>query len=85
NMASRADKEKEVIVAEKGLRQLRKGTKESKSSTTKAPPARRFGEKFIEEHGLKWFNAQKEATYAPEIGLMRADLHLSSLISGTLS
>ncbi|MCE3050419.1 hypothetical protein HAX54_047158, partial [Datura stramonium] len=25
-----------------------------------------FGAKVVEEHGLNWFNAQKEAKYAPE-------------------
>ncbi|MCE3217059.1 hypothetical protein HAX54_010201, partial [Datura stramonium] len=45
---------------------LRKGTKGLKSSATKAPPARRFRAKVVEEHGLKWFNIQKEAKYAQE-------------------
>ncbi|MCD9639978.1 hypothetical protein HAX54_024989, partial [Datura stramonium] len=27
---------------------------------------KRFGAKVVEEHGLKWFNIQKEAKYAPE-------------------
>ncbi|MCD9646013.1 hypothetical protein HAX54_035508, partial [Datura stramonium] len=59
-MASRANKEKEVVVASKGLRRLQKGVASS-SSTQKAPPARIFGAKSVEEHELKWFNAQKEA------------------------
>ncbi|MCD7462843.1 hypothetical protein HAX54_049455 [Datura stramonium] len=63
-MASHADKGKEVVVLDKGLKRLRKGTKGPKSSTTKAPAARRFGEKVMEKHGLKWLNAQKEAKYA---------------------
>ncbi|MCD7451903.1 hypothetical protein HAX54_013982, partial [Datura stramonium] len=51
-MASYEDKGKEVIVTDKGLKRLRKGTKGSKSSATKAPPARRFGAKVMEEYGL---------------------------------
>ncbi|MCD9644140.1 hypothetical protein HAX54_032126, partial [Datura stramonium] len=51
-MASRGDKGKEVVVAEKGLKRLRKGIKGSNSSPVKAPPIRRFRAKAIEEHGL---------------------------------
>ncbi|MCD7445833.1 hypothetical protein HAX54_000072, partial [Datura stramonium] len=36
------------------------------SSVPRAPPARRFRVKAVEEHGLKWFNAQKEDKYALE-------------------
>ncbi|MCE3051000.1 hypothetical protein HAX54_048710, partial [Datura stramonium] len=60
-MASRADKGKEMAVADKGFKRLKKGTKGSKSSTAKALPARRFGAKDIEENGLKWFNEQNQA------------------------
>ncbi|MCE2055239.1 hypothetical protein HAX54_042264, partial [Datura stramonium] len=65
-MASRANNGKEVVVSDKGLKGLRKGTKGSKSSTIKSPPARRFRANALEEHGLKWFNAEKEAKYAQE-------------------
>ncbi|MCD9643873.1 hypothetical protein HAX54_031757, partial [Datura stramonium] len=41
-----------------------KGTKRSNSSAAKAPHSRRFKAKAVEEHGLKWFNAQKEAKCA---------------------
>ncbi|MCD7468179.1 hypothetical protein HAX54_006136, partial [Datura stramonium] len=58
-MASCVDKGKEVGVIDKGHKRLKKGTKGSKSSTTKTPPIRRFGAKVVEQHGLKWFNAQK--------------------------
>ncbi|MCE2055061.1 hypothetical protein HAX54_041871, partial [Datura stramonium] len=63
-MASRVDKGKEVVVADKGLKRLRKGTKGLKSLAAKTPPARRFRAKAIKEHGLKWFNTEKEAKYA---------------------
>ncbi|MCE3215423.1 hypothetical protein HAX54_002337, partial [Datura stramonium] len=36
------------------------------SAKCQAPPARRYGAKVVEEHGLKWFNAQTKATYALE-------------------
>ncbi|MCD7448785.1 hypothetical protein HAX54_046321, partial [Datura stramonium] len=65
-MASKADKRKEVETANRGLKQPRKGTKGLSSSAAKETPARRFGAKAIEPHGLKWFNAQKESKYAPE-------------------
>ncbi|MCD7461742.1 hypothetical protein HAX54_047003 [Datura stramonium] len=64
-MASRAYKGKEVAVSSKGFKRLRKGVTSS-SSTQKAPPARRFGAKAMEEHGLKWFNAQKKEKYVLE-------------------
>ncbi|MCD9638302.1 hypothetical protein HAX54_022177, partial [Datura stramonium] len=65
-VVSYADKGKEVVVAEKGFKWLRKGTKGPKSLATKAPPTRRFGAKAVKEHGLKWFRSQKEAKYAPK-------------------
>ncbi|MCE3051556.1 hypothetical protein HAX54_050181, partial [Datura stramonium] len=65
-MESRDNKGKEVVVADKCLKRLSKGTKGSKSPPAKAPPTRRFRVKAIEDHGLKWFNTQKEAKYAPE-------------------
>ncbi|MCD7464279.1 hypothetical protein HAX54_052397, partial [Datura stramonium] len=61
-MASYAEKGKEVAIASKGLKRLRRKVASS-SSAQKAPPARRFGAKVVEEHGLKWFTAQKEAKY----------------------
>ncbi|MCD7454695.1 hypothetical protein HAX54_025662 [Datura stramonium] len=61
-MASHADKGKEVAVS-KGFKRLREGVALT-SSAQKAPPARRFGTKAVEEYGLKWFNSQKEAKYA---------------------
>ncbi|MCD7473414.1 hypothetical protein HAX54_015252 [Datura stramonium] len=64
-MVSRANKGKEVAVGSKGFKKLRKGVASSLSSQ-KEPPIRRFGAKAVEEHGLKWFNAQKEAKYAPK-------------------
>ncbi|MCD7465259.1 hypothetical protein HAX54_000925, partial [Datura stramonium] len=51
-MAYRAVKEKEVVVVDKCLKPLRKGTEGLKSLATKAPPARRFEAKDVEEHGL---------------------------------
>ncbi|MCD9558467.1 hypothetical protein HAX54_015853, partial [Datura stramonium] len=45
---------------------LRKGTKGASSSAAKAGPARQFGAKSVEPHGLTWFNIQKKAKYAPE-------------------
>ncbi|MCD9645870.1 hypothetical protein HAX54_035180 [Datura stramonium] len=63
-MASHVDKGKEVEVSNQGLKRLRKGTKGSTSLATKAPNARRFGATAMEPHGLKWFNAKKEAKYA---------------------
>ncbi|MCE2055414.1 hypothetical protein HAX54_042540, partial [Datura stramonium] len=64
-MASGADKGKEVSVARKGFKRLMEGVSLS-SSTQKAPPARSFGAKAVEEHGIKCFNTQKEAKYALE-------------------
>ncbi|MCD9644598.1 hypothetical protein HAX54_032953 [Datura stramonium] len=39
----------------------------TRSLDPRAPPARRFRAQAVEEHGIKWFNAQKEAKYYPEI------------------
>ncbi|MCD7452880.1 hypothetical protein HAX54_018505 [Datura stramonium] len=39
---------------------------EASSLDPKAGPARRFGAKVVEPHGLTWFNTQKAAKYAPE-------------------
>ncbi|MCE3050384.1 hypothetical protein HAX54_047084, partial [Datura stramonium] len=61
-MASRANKGKEVATSRKGFKWLRKRVAHS-SSTPRAPPSRRFRAQSIEEHGLKWFNMQKEARY----------------------
>ncbi|MCE3049460.1 hypothetical protein HAX54_044848 [Datura stramonium] len=58
-MSSCADKCKEVAVASKGFKRLRKGVA-SRSSAEKASPTRWFVSKAMEEHGLKGFNAQKE-------------------------
>ncbi|MCD7453976.1 hypothetical protein HAX54_022894, partial [Datura stramonium] len=60
-MSSQDDKGKEVVVVDKGLKWLGKGTKGSNSSAVKAPHVRRFKAKVIEDHVIKWFNAQKEA------------------------
>ncbi|MCE0481251.1 hypothetical protein HAX54_038846 [Datura stramonium] len=68
-----------MVVAEKGLKRLREGTKGSKSLAAKAPPVGRFGAKAINEHGLKWFNAQKEAKYAPEKWIDEGRLSLEFL------
>ncbi|MCD9641418.1 hypothetical protein HAX54_027595, partial [Datura stramonium] len=57
-MASYADKGKEVAVASKGLKSLKKGVTSSKSDQ-KAPPARRYRAKTVEKHGIKWFNSKK--------------------------
>ncbi|MCE5166211.1 hypothetical protein HAX54_015849, partial [Datura stramonium] len=59
-MASHAYKGKEVVVASKGFKKPRKRVASS-SLAQKVPPVRRFGAKVVEEHGPKWFNAQKEA------------------------
>ncbi|MCD7459267.1 hypothetical protein HAX54_040504 [Datura stramonium] len=40
--------------------------KGSSSLTAKGTLARRFRAKVVESHGLKWFQAQKEAKYASE-------------------
>ncbi|MCD7472918.1 hypothetical protein HAX54_014349, partial [Datura stramonium] len=61
-----ASKEKEVVIANPSLKSLRKGPKGSSSSAAKAGPARIFGAKVVEPHGLTWFNTKKEANYAPE-------------------
>ncbi|MCD9646386.1 hypothetical protein HAX54_036169, partial [Datura stramonium] len=65
-MASKADKGKEVEIANKGLKWLRKETKELSSSTAKGTSTRIFEAKVVEPHGLTWFNTQKVAKYAPE-------------------
>ncbi|MCD7456336.1 hypothetical protein HAX54_031333 [Datura stramonium] len=62
----------------------RKGTKGSKSSSAKAPLARKFGAKVVEEHGLKWFNAQKDAKYAPKNWIDEGHLALKYPIRDTI-
>ncbi|MCD9646246.1 hypothetical protein HAX54_035935, partial [Datura stramonium] len=42
-------------------------------------PARRFGEKVIEPHGLTWFNTPKEAKYSLENGIDDGCLELEFL------
>ncbi|MCD9645773.1 hypothetical protein HAX54_034973 [Datura stramonium] len=64
-MASHENKGKDVETSRKGFKSLRKGVPHS-LPTQRAPLARRFGAQAIEEHGLKWFNAQKEAKYSLE-------------------
>ncbi|MCD9644630.1 hypothetical protein HAX54_033017, partial [Datura stramonium] len=59
-------KGKEVVVTDPSLKRARKGKKGASSSTLKVGPARRFGAKAIEPHGLTWFNTQKEAKYTPK-------------------
>ncbi|MCD7468853.1 hypothetical protein HAX54_007368, partial [Datura stramonium] len=78
----KADKGKEIEVANKGLKRLQEGTK-GLSSSAKGTPVRRFGAKAVEPHGLTWFNTQKEAKYAPETILTKAISHLSFLPSRT--
>lgn len=51
-MASKANKGKEVDPTTTGFKRLRKDTKGASSSATKATPARRFGAKVVEPHGL---------------------------------
>ncbi|MCE3050682.1 hypothetical protein HAX54_047882, partial [Datura stramonium] len=55
----------EIEVTGKGLKWLQKGIKGS-SSSAKGAPARRFGERAMEPHGLSWFNIKKDVKYAPE-------------------
>ncbi|MCD7464874.1 hypothetical protein HAX54_000134, partial [Datura stramonium] len=61
-----ASKGKEVNVAEKSQKRGRPRKTDASSSAPKAGPARRFGAKSVEPHGLAWFNTQKEVKYAPE-------------------
>ncbi|MCD7449344.1 hypothetical protein HAX54_051533, partial [Datura stramonium] len=61
------------------------GTKGSSSSAAKETPARRFGAKVVELHVLKWFNAQKEAKYAPENWFDEGFLTLDIFTSATRS
>ncbi|MCE0481027.1 hypothetical protein HAX54_038397, partial [Datura stramonium] len=56
-----ASKGKEVNVAEKSRKRVRPRKTDASSSNPKAGPARRFGEKEVEPHGLTWFNTQKKA------------------------
>ncbi|MCE0480810.1 hypothetical protein HAX54_037941, partial [Datura stramonium] len=84
-MASHADKEKEVVVADKGLKRLRKGTKGSKSSTTKVPLLGGSEKKTWRSMGLGGLMPQKKQSMILKTGLIRASLHLSSLPSATLS
>ncbi|MCE3215051.1 hypothetical protein HAX54_000616, partial [Datura stramonium] len=65
-MESKCSKGKEIEVAGKNLKWLRKGTKESSSSSTKGALARMFGERAVETHGLSWSKIQKEVH---ELGL----------------
>ncbi|MCD7463513.1 hypothetical protein HAX54_050771 [Datura stramonium] len=62
-MESKANKGKEIEVAGKGLKRLQKCTKGSSSSSAKGAPARMFGERAVEPHGLSWFNQQKKVKY----------------------
>ncbi|MCD9640255.1 hypothetical protein HAX54_025456 [Datura stramonium] len=72
-------KGKEVVVADPSLKRTRKGKNGASSSASKANPARRFGEKAVEPHGLTWFNTQKEAKYAPENWMDEGRLELEFL------
>ncbi|MCD9643902.1 hypothetical protein HAX54_031786, partial [Datura stramonium] len=60
-----ASKGKEVVIYDPSLKRTRKGKKRASSSSSKASPARRFGAKAVEPHGLTRFNTQKKAKYAP--------------------
>ncbi|MCD9637603.1 hypothetical protein HAX54_020981, partial [Datura stramonium] len=71
-----ASKGKEVVVLEPSLKSTRKGIKGSYSSSSKASPARRFGEKAVDPHGFTWFNTQKEAKYALENWIDEGHLEL---------
>ncbi|MCD7465057.1 hypothetical protein HAX54_000458, partial [Datura stramonium] len=53
----------EIVEAGKGFKRLQKGTK-GLSSSFKGSPARSFGERVVEPHGLSWFKPQKEVNYA---------------------
>ncbi|MCE3052074.1 hypothetical protein HAX54_051519, partial [Datura stramonium] len=46
---------------------------------SKVGPARRFGAKVAEPHGLTWFNTKKEAKYAPENWIDECHLALEFL------
>ncbi|MCD7467201.1 hypothetical protein HAX54_004486, partial [Datura stramonium] len=53
-------KKRNLVIANQSLKRLRKGLEGASSSAAKAGPARRFGAKAIEPHGLTWFNTQKD-------------------------
>ncbi|MCE2055653.1 hypothetical protein HAX54_043098, partial [Datura stramonium] len=59
-------KGKEVNVAEKSRKRGRPRKTNSSSSAPKIGPARKFGAKGVEPHGLTCFNTQKEEKYASE-------------------
>ncbi|MCD7448413.1 hypothetical protein HAX54_041904, partial [Datura stramonium] len=59
-------KGKQVVVADPSIKRARKGKTEASSSASKASPARRFGAKAVEPHGLTWFSTQKEVKYSPK-------------------
>ncbi|MCE3216524.1 hypothetical protein HAX54_006778 [Datura stramonium] len=56
-------KDKEVETSSKGFKRPKKGVSPS-SLVLMEPPTRKFGAKAVEEHGIEWFNSQKEAMYA---------------------
>ncbi|MCE2055153.1 hypothetical protein HAX54_042069, partial [Datura stramonium] len=66
----------EVVIKDPSLKRTRKGKKGASSSTSKAGPTMRFGAKAVEDHGLTWFNTQKEAKYAPENWIDEVHLEL---------
>ncbi|MCD9638553.1 hypothetical protein HAX54_022576, partial [Datura stramonium] len=59
-------KRKEVNVAEKSRKRGRPRKRDASSSSPKAGPARRFGTKAAEPHGITWFNTKREAKYSLE-------------------
>ncbi|MCD9559511.1 hypothetical protein HAX54_017510, partial [Datura stramonium] len=77
-----APKGKEVIVDEKSQKRGRPSKTVASSSAPKAGPARRFGAKEVEPHGLTLFNTQKEENYVPENWIDEGRLALSSLLFG---
>ncbi|MCD9560491.1 hypothetical protein HAX54_019177, partial [Datura stramonium] len=60
SISSQVEKGKVVETSSKGTKRLRKRVVAS-TSVLRALPARRFGVQDVGEHGLKWFNTQKEA------------------------
>ncbi|MCD7471615.1 hypothetical protein HAX54_012191, partial [Datura stramonium] len=84
-MASKADNGKEVEISNKGLKRFQKETKGLSSSAAKRTLPMRFRAKVVEPHGLKWFQAQKEAKYAPKNFISEGGLALEFLPSARRS
>ncbi|MCD7448017.1 hypothetical protein HAX54_036837, partial [Datura stramonium] len=78
-MTSKYNKEKEIEVARKGLKRLRKGTKGPSSSSAKGAPASMFGER--EQWSLTNYHGSKHkmsSNILLRIGLVKDASHLSS-------